>query len=67
MTVVDEPSIDDHIRLKQENERLWCENNALRPMVSDLQHKLSIAIIHLKAAAQAETATLIRKDPEDHG
>ena len=57
----------DYIRLTQENERLWRENNALRPLVSDLQHKLAIAIAHLKAHAQAETATLVRKDAEDHG
>ena len=54
-------------RLKQENERLWKENNVLRPMISDLQHRLSVAIAHLKAHAQAETAALIRKDAEDHG
>ena len=62
-----EPSISDYERLRQENERLWRENSALRPLVSDLQHKLAVAIAHLKAHAQAETATLVRKDSEDHG
>ena len=57
----------DFARLQQENERLWKENNALRPLVSDLQHKLGVAIRHLKQAAQAETATFVRKDAEDHG
>lgn len=57
----------DYIRLTQENERLWRENNALRPLVSDLQHRLSVAIQHLKARAQVETATLVHKDREDHG
>jgi cell division protein FtsB len=29
-------------RLEQENERLRAENNALRPLVSDLSHKLRV-------------------------
>lgn len=62
-----DPAIADYERLKQENERLWRENSALRPMISDLQHRLAVAIAHLKAHAQAETATLVRKDAEDHG
>lgn len=37
-------------RLKQENERLRGENNALRPMLSELQHKLAVAVKHLVPA-----------------
>ena len=57
----------DYERVCQENKRLWAENSALRPLVSDLQHRLSVAITHLKHHAQAETATIVRKDSEDHG
>lgn len=57
----------DYERLLQENKRLWAENAALRPLVSDLQHRLSVAIQHLKHHAQAETATLVRKDSDEHG
>lgn len=56
----------DYLRLQQENERLWKENSVLRPMVSDLQHRLNIALKHLKAQAEAETAALVRKN-RDHG
>jgi len=31
------------IRLQQENDKLRAENAALRPLVSDLQHRLRIA------------------------
>jgi uncharacterized protein YlxW (UPF0749 family) len=34
------------LRLEQENDRLRAENNALRPMVSELQHKLRLAERH---------------------
>jgi hypothetical protein len=34
------------IRLQQECDRLRAENNALRPMVSELQHKLRMAERH---------------------
>lgn len=33
-------------RLRQENDRLRAENNALRPLVSDLTHRLSILTKH---------------------
>lgn len=57
----------DYERVCQENKRLWAENAALRPMVSDLQHRLNVALMHLKHIKEAETAPLIRKDPSDHG
>jgi len=56
----------DYLRLQQENERLWKENSVLRPRVSELEHQLRIAQRHLKAFAEAETASLIRKI-DDHG
>ena len=60
-------TVADYERLRQENERLWKENASLRPMVSDLQHRLSVAIHYLKHVAEAETATLLRKDTDTHG
>lgn len=62
-----DPLQAENVRLRQENERLWKENSELRPRVSDLSHKLAVAIAHLKAQAEAETATLVRKDSSDHG
>ena len=56
------------IRLQQENDRLRAENAVLRPLVSDLQHRLRMAERHMtpQDIAKAETEPLIRKN-RDHG
>ena len=54
------------IRLQQENDRLRAENAALRPLVSDLQHKLRLAERHPHPVTSTETTALIRKN-RDHG
>jgi hypothetical protein len=48
--------------LKQENLRLWNENNTLRPLVSDLRHRLSIALKGLQDLAYAETDIIEKKE-----
>ena len=48
-------------RLRQENDRLRAENAALRPMVSDLQHKLRRKCEHCESHPH-EAAK-----PDDHG
>lgn len=59
-----DPTLADYARLKQENERLWLENSKLRPLISELQLKLSVALRHLKAHAEADTEILLK---DDHG
>ncbi len=56
------------IRLQQENDKLRAENAALRPLVSDLQHRLRLAERRMTTQdiAKAETEPLIRKN-RDHG
>lgn len=56
----------DFARLKQENERMRIENSKLRPLVSGLEHKLAIAIRHLKDQSKQQTTALTRKSRE-HG
>ncbi len=63
MTDYDELTI---IRLTQENDKLRAENAALRPLVSDLQHRLRLAERHPHDANPTETTALIRKN-RDHG
>jgi regulator of replication initiation timing len=48
-------------RLRQENDRIRMENAALRPRVSDLEHK-----VRLYQRSREETEPLIRKN-RDHG
>jgi hypothetical protein len=52
-------------RLTQENDRLRTENLALRPLVSELQHKVRI-LERLPVASHAQPATepLVRKQRE---
>lgn len=53
-------------RLTQENDRLRAENGALRPLVSELQHKLRISeMTPHPDASRAETAPITRKS-RDH-
>lgn len=52
-------------RLTQENDRLRAENSALRPLVSELQHKLRIAETTPRPdASKVETAPITRKSRE---
>lgn len=63
MTDYDEIAL---IRLREENDKLRAENAVLRPMVSDLQHRLRLAERHPHDANPTETTALIRKN-RDHG
>lgn len=52
-------------RLTQENDRLRAENSALRPLVSELQHKLRVSeMTPSPDASKVETAPLTRKSRE---
>lgn len=55
-------------RLRQENARLRAENAELRPRVSDLSHRLRLALRRepTPATATIETGALTRKN-RDHG
>lgn len=55
------------IRIRQENERLWQENTALRVALQNTQTRLETALANLKQRAQAETDILLRKDLDSHG
>lgn len=63
MTDYDEIAL---IRLREENDKLRAENAVLRPMVSDLQHRLRLAERHPHPVTSTETTALIRKN-RDHG
>ena len=63
MTDYDELTV---IRLTQEVEHLRRENAVLRPLVSDLQHRLRLAERHPHDANPTDTTALIRKN-RDHG
>ena len=54
------------IRLQQEVEHLRRENAVLRPLDSDLQHRLRMAARHPHDAIPTDTNALIRKN-RDHG
>jgi predicted RNase H-like nuclease (RuvC/YqgF family) len=50
-------------RLRQENDKLRSENAALRPLVSELKHKLR-QLERAPDFAAAETEALVRKSRE---
>jgi hypothetical protein len=58
--------VEENHRLREENRRLWSENSTLRPLVSDLEHRLAVAMRHLKQQAKEETDAILNPN-RTHG
>lgn len=54
------------IRLREENNKLRAENAVLRPMISDLQHRLRLAERQPHHLPSTGNTALVRKNRE-HG